>query len=248
MVYKDSETVCQRELHLKRKIDQAAYHHLKWSRPPGSVYNGEQNNRLKQAEVMTKPEKNARERILEAVLSCIETRGLQSLTTRDIAHEAGTNIASINYYFRSKDAAVNEALSMAIKHMQDDIQAITTLPDRSFKETLEEALIYLIEGTYQFPKITMAHLYAPMMEQRYDTIGGDAMREVLERLIQRWKLENPDGDETRARISLAQVMSAALFISFSPGFFGKSLPLNFNQQNERLEYLRHLIAVHYDCR
>src|SRR5574341_1009582 len=49
-----------------------------------------------------------RDQILGAVLTAIEKHGIDSLTTRKIAEEAGTNIASINYYFRSKDLLVEE--------------------------------------------------------------------------------------------------------------------------------------------
>ena len=44
-----------------------------------------------------------RRSILEAVVTCIEKYGIDKVTTRKIAVEAGTNLASINYYFRSKE-------------------------------------------------------------------------------------------------------------------------------------------------
>ena len=57
------------------------------------------------------------------MIDCIEKDGINNLTTRAIAREAGTNIASINYYFRSKDALVAEALQMSLDHMLGDIRA-----------------------------------------------------------------------------------------------------------------------------
>ncbi len=67
-------------------------------------------------------EKNATRRaILEAVVTCIEKYGIDKVTTRKIAVEAGTNIASINYYFRSKDELIEETLSMTIHHMMEDV-------------------------------------------------------------------------------------------------------------------------------
>ena len=47
--------------------------------------------------------------IIEAVIDCIEKYGIDKVTTRRIAEQAGTNIASINYYFRSKDVLLAAA-------------------------------------------------------------------------------------------------------------------------------------------
>ncbi len=43
------------------------------------------------------------EKIILAAINCIEKYGLENTTIRKIGEEAGTNSASISYYFRSKD-------------------------------------------------------------------------------------------------------------------------------------------------
>ena len=79
-----------------------------------------------------------RQLILTAVVTCIEKFGLDKLTTRKIAEEAGTNIASINYYFRTKEALVNEALSMSINHMMEDVRLSIGNKQQPFLEAFEE--------------------------------------------------------------------------------------------------------------
>lgn len=44
-----------------------------------------------------------KEKILDATLHLIKSEGIDSVTIRKIASEAGTNVALINYYFGSKE-------------------------------------------------------------------------------------------------------------------------------------------------
>ena len=70
-------------------------------------------------------EKHAtRQLILEAAIGCIEKYGLENVTTRKIAQQAGTNIASINYHFRSKDELIAETLTLTSKHMLEESRSI----------------------------------------------------------------------------------------------------------------------------
>lgn len=50
----------------------------------------------------------ARERILVAAENLFARQGVDKTSTRDITTEAGVNVASVNYYFRSKEALAEE--------------------------------------------------------------------------------------------------------------------------------------------
>jgi len=51
---------------------------------------------------------DARERILAAAERLFAHKGVEKTSTREITAEAGVNVASVNYYFRSKDALAEE--------------------------------------------------------------------------------------------------------------------------------------------
>jgi AcrR family transcriptional regulator len=55
-------------------------------------------------------ETGSKEKLRRAALHCIAQRGYAATSSRDIAREAGANVASINYHFGSKEALVTEAL------------------------------------------------------------------------------------------------------------------------------------------
>ncbi len=166
-----------------------------------------------------------RQRILEAVINCIEKEGINGLTTRKIADEAGTNIASINYYFRSKELLVAEALSLTLQHMQSDIDAIIESPEQPCLESLEGALFYILEGGSHFPGIMIAHLYSALLEKDYDTPGVKAINEVYVRTAARAIHEFPDQPQQKIQIALFEIFSSAIFTLLLPGLF--QVPLDF---------------------
>ena len=91
-------------------------------------------------------------RILIAALDCIRDLGLEGATVRAIAARAGLNPASINYYYRSKDRVIEEALRGAWTHVADDIDLIirkTRDPDAASGM----AVRYLLEGSLGSPKV-----------------------------------------------------------------------------------------------
>jgi AcrR family transcriptional regulator len=55
-------------------------------------------------------ETSSKDKLRRAALHCIAQRGYAATSSRDIAREAGANVASINYHFGSKEALVTEAL------------------------------------------------------------------------------------------------------------------------------------------
>ncbi len=166
-----------------------------------------------------------RQLILEAVITCIEKYGIDRLTTRKIAEEAGTNIASINYYFRSKDDLLAETLDMTINHMMEDVFIAIEDCQKPFDVALEEVFFYLVDGAVRFPGISTAHLYAAVVEKRYDSPGRQAMARVFEKLVARALSEYPSRDSDQIRFLLAQVVSSLMFTMLAPGFF--TLPEKF---------------------
>jgi AcrR family transcriptional regulator len=59
---------------------------------------------------MTIGRKVQRAALLEGAIECIQEKGYTRTTARDIVAAAGSHLPSINYYFGSKDALMDEAL------------------------------------------------------------------------------------------------------------------------------------------
>ena len=175
----------------------------------------------------------SQQKIIEAVITCIEKYGVEKVTTRKIAKEAGTNIASINYYFRSKDDLIAQALGTTLQHMADDLLAILQDEEKSFDAVLREWVIYLVDGAKQYPRVFMAHMYSPLVEKRFDTPGPQVFREMFDVLAARAVQAYPHNDLEELRFVLVEVISAIIFRSLAPGFFAEARNLSTPELAER---------------
>jgi AcrR family transcriptional regulator len=183
-----------------------------------------------------------RQVILEAVVTCIEKYGIDKITTRKIAEEAGTNIASINYHFRSKDELVDEALSMTITHMLEDVLVAVDDTQQPFEKNLEDIFFYLLNGCLQFPGISTAHLYRAILDKQYDSVGAKAINNMFNRVAQRAIKEYPERSPEEMRLRLSQVFSSILFSMLAPNFL--SVPRK--HQLTSSENARNLAASYTD--
>ena len=156
--------------------------------------------------------------ILEAVVTCIEKYGIDKLTTRNIAAEAGTNIASINYHFRSKDEFLAEALSMTINHMLEDVFVAIDDLQQPFEKALTIRVLLLLDGNRRFPGVSRAHLYKAVMQQDYASISAHAMVRVFDRLAQRAIREYPAKNPRQLRLTISQILSSIMFSLLAPDF------------------------------
>jgi AcrR family transcriptional regulator len=169
---------------------------------------------------MTK-KNTTRHLILEAVIACIEKYGVDKVTTRKIAQEAGTNIASINYYFSSKEDLISEALGMALQHMFDDVVEIIENQQKTFRETLREFLTYLLLGAQKYPGMVMAHIYPTVVEKQAGSPGEIVFSKIFTILLERATQDFPEKNPADLRSSLDQCMTSMMFHMIAPSFFNR---------------------------
>lgn len=178
------------------------------------------------------PEKTATKRlILEATVACIEKYGVDKVTTRKIAEQAGTNIASINYHFRSKDELIEQTLTMTITHMMEDVFAAIDDTTRPFEAALTDVLFYLLDGSRQFPGISRAHMYRAVVQGDRASMSSQAMIRVYDRLAQRACRELPGANPKKIRLAVSQIMSGIMFALLTNDFF--PLPREFQLTSAR---------------
>lgn len=180
--------------------------------------------------------------IIEAAITCIEKYGIENVTVRRIAEEARVNIASINYYFRSKANLMHAALKMTIDHMLEDVLNAINKKDLPLKERLEEVFFFMIEGAVRFPRLSTAHLYDAIVCKNYESPGVTGIREMFKHLVARIVDDLPEKSEEKVHFSLMQIFYAYFFLMLAPKFF--EFPEKYNlldsrsQRNLAREYTR----------
>ena len=178
--------------------------------------------------------------IMEAAIACIEKYGIENVTVRRIAEEAGTNIASINYYFRSKKNLMDATLKMTVGHMLEDVIAAIDNDNLDLQQRLEEVFYYLIDGAIRYPKLSTAHLYEAIVSNNYDSPGVKGMRDMFEHLVKKVEEELPEQPTGKVRFLLAQILFSYIFLVLTPDFI--DLPIEYNVNNPENH---HLIAKEY---
>lgn len=106
------------------------------------------------------------EKILNAARKLFTERGLHAVKTRDIANEAGINLALLNYYFRSKDLLYARVMQENLKPFKQGVkdlfgneemdlfEKIANLSAMYFEQFSDnpEQLLFIFNAIHQNPK------------------------------------------------------------------------------------------------
>lgn len=178
----------------------------------------------------------AYERILDAAVESLETDGLSGATTRAIAQKAGVNIASINYYFRSKENLLVMAAETLLNRAFD-WDALEESDDMDSKDRLVYGLNMLLEG-------------ALMCNEPADTFIGTIlqtnMNGIVLRRVRTFMLrvvdelcENGEADRAAVETRVLQVFSAVLLPGLlMPGICDDFVGVDLTDPRCRLQYIR----------
>jgi AcrR family transcriptional regulator len=188
---------------------------------------------------MGSPEESAKGRIVLAVIACIERDGLASLTVREIAKEAGVNVAALNYYFGAKEELVSQVLKDRLDHFVGDALGILDGARESAEERAAGALLYMLNGALDWPRI----LQAIFVESANDATIGPAFRKSLSQVVKRiGEVLSPDAPSAAVARS-AGLVSAVLMPALVPGAFDRLPGLELGSRKRRSEYVYALLAA-----
>lgn len=70
------------------------------------------------------------DRLLHIAIEVFAERGFRATTVREICSRASVNVASVNYYFRSKEALYSKALALAIQEA-NQLYPMTSAKDKN---------------------------------------------------------------------------------------------------------------------
>ncbi|MFT3903670.1 MAG: TetR/AcrR family transcriptional regulator [Niabella sp.] len=101
------------------------------------------------------------ERIKEAARKVFMQKGYAATRTRDIAEEAGINLALLNYYFRSKEKLFQEVMSEKFRQLFSVVLPIINKEDLSLEKKLEilvENYIDLLLANQDLPLFVLSEI------------------------------------------------------------------------------------------
>lgn len=156
-----------------------------------------------------------KQHILEATIAAIEAHGLPGLTTRVIAAQAGVNNAALHYYFGTKEALIDAALALSLDHMLADTDEILRRPI-PIRDRLRLLFGYLIEGTFRFPNVIRAHLWAPLTEGKSESPFERMQDAWADRIVREVRRERPHAADASVRLALHTALGGIVFLVLLP--------------------------------
>jgi len=146
-----------------------------------------------------------RQRLLRAARERFATNGYAATTVRDIATEAGVNVALINRYFISKEGLFEACLDRTVKELGDrDTEASTV--DQIVTVMLEQ----MLDAPASDRPLQLLLLIRSTGEPEVDEIRRRTIRDFSERMARAagW---SPQDARTEQLIVRAQIVLAAAF-------------------------------------
>jgi AcrR family transcriptional regulator len=157
------------------------------------------------AKVRHRDADGTRQRLLQSARQHFALDGYAATTVRDIATEAGVNVALINRYFTSKEGLFEACLDRTVKELDDrDTEASTV--DQIVNVMIEQMLD---TSTTDRPLLLLL-LLRSTGEPEVDEIRRRTLRDFSERMARAagW---SPDDPRTEELILRAQVVLATAF-------------------------------------
>ncbi len=182
----------------------------------------------------------AEDKIIQATIECIERYGLQGVTNRRIAAQAGMNGAAINYYFRSKEALMDRVMKTTLDNAFD-WEDFEELPAATPQERCTAIFEDLIQGGCNFPGITRAHFYAVLNEGRTDTEAATRLNDFVRHLAIDMRQRGVALEEDDLQMALAEITAAVMLVIMVPDLFQQSTGLNLCDPQARHLFVSRLV-------
>lgn len=184
---------------------------------------------------------SAKDRILNATLYIIGKEGFQNVTIRKIANIADVNVASINYYFGSKDHVINEALKCITSKFVNSFQLL----DDNESAPVDKLRIFL--RSYSDISVEYPDIFKNFITQLI--YNGTHQSEYMEFLRDKgaYSIKNTLKDMTGIKddrilsLMALQMIGSMLFPILANDKTDYMYGLNYKDKNTRYEYVELLI-------
>ena len=181
-----------------------------------------------------------KQQILTATIDAIEKYGLQNITTRVIAEEAGVNNAALHYYYGTKEQLLEQALSSTLNHMLEDTEEMIK-GIGGLEERLRSVLTYLVEGTIAYPNLIRAHLQGPLMEGEVNSPLANMISTWLDNFDHGIEMEITAEQRKNLRIAAYSAISAIILSGLMPEVPNTAVEINLKDLAFKQEFIQYHI-------
>ena len=194
--------------------------------------------------IMSQDRELTKNKIILAAISCVERDGIQGLTTRNVAKEAGVNNASINYYFGTKENLIEAMFKYIQDHLFSDLEELFADKDLNVYSQLKVFFTFILRGISNYPNLIKALFDSYNDTTAFNEETTRVFNAYFDKLIERVEKEEPRERAEIFRISLMQMFAAVIGLCLPGAIFKDYFKVNFNDPQVQQEYIDHLLK-HY---
>lgn len=186
-----------------------------------------------------------RSRILEAATKLFAELGYEGASTRQIAKEAGANMAMINYYFGSKEGVFMEIMTEKIQSFKEELDRIN-----NDKLNGMDKLLRVVEGyalrtlsNNSFHRMMQRELLLAQRPEMFEKIKDAKATNLLifENIISNGIAEG-SFRPVDVRMLITTIMSTINSVALSPSKITSGISLDINIKKDRELIKERLIA------
>jgi AcrR family transcriptional regulator len=180
-------------------------------------------------------------RIIATAVDMIGRQINLNFTIREIAEKAGVNIASVNYYFRSKDNLINEVERHFINEISLTYEELKK-SGQDPNEQIRKWAMKTMESLMEYPGIIFL-IVTRLLSDRSDKAVITEMLDMIEQNLVPFLMKLTEKNDTpTVSIKIMQLLSGVI----APMLFyygaGKTFNMDITDKDERLKYIDHLVA------
>jgi len=188
---------------------------------------------------------SAQEKIFLATLACIEREGIDGLTVRTIAREAGVNTAAINYYFGTKDKLVEQVLFRTLREgldgSLDELEQFIAMKGGDIEGALREFLPMFFGQMVNWPRLAEAQLHDALTKQNYESPAIREVNSFLTRFLEIVRPILPKRSEADHWIAVLHLWLPQMFLGMLPKAFDRVEAANVQDPGWREVYVLRLL-------
>jgi len=175
-------------------------------------------------------------------IECIEAEGLQGATIRNIADQAGVNVAAINYHFGSKEQLLKIVLNTTLNEgFVNNIKDYEDLWQNDTIKALQSFLKDTLQGAVNYPNLTKAHLSETYNKSNYDTNSVQRINAFLIEFHELIKGILNSDDEMESKMAVVQLFSSFMMIGMMPDLFNDFLNIDLKESENQQKFVQTLI-------
>ncbi|NLO81769.1 MAG: TetR/AcrR family transcriptional regulator [Clostridiales bacterium] len=183
---------------------------------------------------------DTQDRIVNTAIDMIGRHINLDFTIRSIAEKANVNLASVNYYFRSKDNLINEVEKHFVRESRRIYEEIASLAIKP-KDKIKLWATKTMDQIMEYPGIIYL-IVTKLLNDRRQSIGIAGLIDTLEKsLIPIIKESTGVGDDFTASVKLMHLFSGVV----APVLFyygaGRTFNIDMTSRSDRTKYIESLI-------